>query len=295
MFDIAIEAPWVALREFDHFRQISEVALEAGASVDDCGILDSEGYFMAGGIIHFLIFFTLYYSKVNCTDANTFKLQAFIAYFVKIGLSIEDKNGWGKTPFLYAAECHYSLSITFLRILLEQGANLTARDDMGRSALHLVIEKFRIDTWINDTAEADSLGSTDDDPFDDNSSDDESYDDNSSDDDSSESEGNTDSALTSGDRDNVVLEQSPDLDFADPPESERSQLLMDKLLFLLRAGCDPGAKDNEGEAVGDYAESCGCSTTWDAALSTFNAERQGVETQDSALEERQVYEDWLVE
>ena len=55
---------------------------------------------------------------------------------------------------------------------------------------------------------------------------------------------------------------------------ERCQFLKEKLLFLLQAGCDPGAEDNEGFTVNDYAETEGLSGVWELVLFNFNIEKQ---------------------
>lgn len=100
----------------------------------------------------------------------------------------------------------------------------------------------------------------------------------SNDEDASESDGSADFALPRRNQDEASFERYPHRDVVGSPESEWSELLRDKFLFLLRTGCDPAAEDDDGLTVCNYAKIHNLNTTWHAALSTFNAERQGVAT-----------------
>ncbi|ERF71275.1 hypothetical protein EPUS_05327 [Endocarpon pusillum Z07020] len=226
--------------EFDFFRRISDIALEAGASVDDCDDPDplSPVY---DGIFHRLVWHTLYPGR----NAFVSELPQLVAYFVKIGFSIEALNSDGETPFLNAASSR-GICLTFLQILLEHGANPTAKDKWGRGALHLAVCGY----WADDDDGDDDDGDDDDDGWDGS---------------------DNDLVLTSRNQDEVRgVKQLPNTDV--------EESLLEKLLFLLQAGCDPEG-DHNGLTVCYYAKRCSLSSTWHAALSTFNAERRGTETQ----------------
>jgi hypothetical protein len=215
-----VVAPWYPPREFDYFCHISRVALEAGASVDDCEGFDIEGLVSGGGMFHQLTGFVLEPPKIVLSHAKTIKLQRVIAYYVEIGFPINYPNSAGETPFLDAAKYHSSYSTKYLQMLLDKGANPTAKDNRGRGALHLAIENF----WeaVNSILfnEADSLGSDEDD--------------------ASELDGGTDFAFSRRNEDETSLERYPDIDIGWPKSGW--------LQF--------------------------------AALFAFNAERQGVETEE---------------
>ena len=76
------------------------------------------------------------------------------------------------------------------------------------------------------------------------------------------------------------------IDFDEWLELKCLELLEDKLLFLLRVGCDPAAKDNNGFTVSDYANREGLSDIWHRAQSIFEAEQQGneLDTEDQRME-----------
>ena len=246
VFDLVVRATWCPLREFNYFRHISDVALEAGASIDDCENSDIRVTFSGGGMIHSLIHSVLFSEDVVFSDAKAMKFELFMAYFVEVGFSIEYRNFGGETPFLNAAKRHRSYSRTLLQILLEQGANPTAKDNKGRGALHLAIENFWEDTNSLDFDKADNSGSNDDD--------------------ASESGGA------------ASLEKYPGEGAIRWTVPEWYQLLKDELLFLLQAGCDPGAEDNDGFTVNDYAETEGLSGAWELVFFNFNAEQQKKKT-----------------
>lgn len=65
-------------------------------------------------------------------NAKTIGLQRVVAYFVEVGFSINYLDYVGETPFLHAAKFHSSNSTKYLQILLEKGANPTAKDNRGR-------------------------------------------------------------------------------------------------------------------------------------------------------------------
>jgi Ankyrin repeat len=239
-------SPFLPPREFDYFRRISDAALEAGASIDDCESSDLPPL-DGRGMLHTLVDLTLLAEG----NAFAFKLPHLVAYFVKIGFSIESPNFDGETPFLYAAS-RCGIYSTFLQILLEHGANPTAKDKWGRGALHLAIYGY----WGNDGDSGDDDDGSSGSGGDDDDGDDASVWDGS---------GNA-FALTSRDQDEVRgLEQYPATDV--------QQSLLEKLLFLLHADCDPEVEDDDGLTVCGYAKKYGLSSTWHTALFTFDAER----------------------
>ena len=66
-------------------------------------------------------------------------------------------------------------------------------------------------------------------------------------------------------------------------------MLKDKLLLLLRAGCDPRAVDNDGLSVCDYAEREHLSNIWQEVWFQFEAEQQGIDfNTDQRLEDKRV-------
>ena len=59
------------------------------------------------------------------------------------------------------------------------------------------------------------------------------------------------------------------VDETDFVDSDPMEGLEGKLLFLLQAGCDPAAKDNNGDTVADYAEWFELTEVWLRALTRF--------------------------
>ena len=130
--------------EFDHFRQISDVALNAGASVEDCESSDeNRTRYHQDGLIHLVIFHVIDAHAIEIySNTKASKLDSIVAYLIKIGSSIEHPNVDGDTPFLSAARRCTIYSTTFLQILLKHGVNHTAKDKKGRGALHLALKSY---------------------------------------------------------------------------------------------------------------------------------------------------------
>ena len=84
VFDLVVGATWCPPREFDYFRHISDVAVEAGASIDDCENSDIRVTFSGGGMIHSLIHSALFSEDVVFSDAEAMKFELFMAYFVEV-------------------------------------------------------------------------------------------------------------------------------------------------------------------------------------------------------------------
>ena len=155
MFDVRANKNW-APRDIDYFRQMSDLALQAGASVDDCESSDMIRPPMPWGMLHSLIDYAITDEDVIFSDAMALKFKLFVAALVDVGFSIEYREFSGQTPFLHAARHHESSSRTVLQILLEHGADPTAKDDRGRGALHLAIKHFwRLVSDDGDTSESD--------------------------------------------------------------------------------------------------------------------------------------------
>ena len=76
-----------------------------------------------------------------------------IGYLVSIGWDLEEKNRYGQTPLLYAAAACGPQVVRCLRALVEKGALLHARDEMGRGLLLSALGPPRgfsnwIDIWL---------------------------------------------------------------------------------------------------------------------------------------------------
>ena len=134
---------WCPPREFDYFRQISDVALNAGASLEDCESFDEQRIAFSDSLIHLLLgYLTDGYSMRIFSNINSSKLDSVVGYLVKIGSSIEHPNHHNETPLLSVVGSCIPRSITILQILLEHGANYAAKDKKGRGALHLAMGNF---------------------------------------------------------------------------------------------------------------------------------------------------------
>ena len=235
--------------EFNYFRWISDIALDAGAFVDDVERMNIRLPFVDGVMIHGLADYILGSNLSLFNKAKIVKFQYVIAYFVKIGFDIEYWDSFSQTPFLDAAKCHSPSAIKFLQTLLEHNINSIAKDDGGRGALHLAIENYGSEDVCIDCDESGSL-----EPIAEFESD--SRTDTNSDGDidlelersiSMESESSFD--LDSADSTKVVearrnrdgtvsVEQYPRT-VVSGWSKPKPQFLRDELLFLLQAGCDP--------------------------------------------------------
>ena len=130
---------------FNHFRQISEIVIAAGASMDDCEVLGEDPCFHLGGPLHHVT--RLVPAVENLPASGKDDLRRFVKYMVKLGFSVHDVNSYGETPFLYESKSTYSLSTLYLELLLESGANPNARDFTGDGALHLILlDKYETDS-----------------------------------------------------------------------------------------------------------------------------------------------------
>ena len=138
--------PYRYPREFDYFRQILDIALNAGASVKDCESFEEsfEGRWTPpdASLIHLLFNYLTHISfrKIySSTKAAT--VDSVVIYFVKIGSSVKHLNYHGETPLLNVFRHFGHYSATFLQILLKYGVKHTAKDKKGQGALHLAVGK----------------------------------------------------------------------------------------------------------------------------------------------------------
>lgn len=200
---------------FNCYRQISDTALEAGAPVDDRESEDNTLFHEGISVFH-----RLCQNFIYSASSNLELLRALAVYLFDIGFSTNFIGPVGETPFLCAARWNMPQTTTCLKVLLENRASPTAKDNYDRGALHLAIE---CDNW------------------------EEEY------------------------HDELFMKEE---EFVATWEgSDPSKGLEDKLLFLLHAGCDPAAEDNEGLTVRDYSEKHGLREVWEAALSRFKREQ----------------------
>ena len=94
--------------------------------------------------------FSLVGSDMADIDASV--LVDAIAYLISIGWDLEEKNSHGQTPLLYAAAVCGPQVARCLRVLVERGARLNARDEMGRGPLLSAFNPpWQISNWMDMT------------------------------------------------------------------------------------------------------------------------------------------------
>ena len=71
----------------------------------------------------------------DMADIDASVREDAIKYLLSVGWDLEEKNRTGQTLLLHAAEVCGPQVANCLRVLVGKGANLNARDDMGRGPL----------------------------------------------------------------------------------------------------------------------------------------------------------------
>lgn len=144
-----------------------------------------------------------------------------LRYLLSIGCTLEDREPLGKTCFLHASVTYGYGLMDYLFMLVQNGADVQAKDHLGRGALHLVLNRFNFDEAGH------------------------------------------------------ALVQ--------PRYSNDDE---DRLVFLLKAGCDPTAKDFEGKEPIEYIiHDEALTPIWIHAL-TRAKHRQGLQAARRMLSER---------
>ena len=111
------------VKNFENCVAITQLALDNNCTIDS----GNERQLHAGPL------FALVGSDSANVDASV--LVDAIGYLLTIGWDLEEKNCDGQTPLLYAANACGPQVARCLRVLIEKGARLNARDDMGRGPL----------------------------------------------------------------------------------------------------------------------------------------------------------------
>ena len=123
------------------------MALEAGASVDDCEVEGSMLYHLNNSI--FCVLISLFI--LRDLDYDTIEVvRTIVAYLVDIGFSINFMDIEESFPILYAARWNLPLAIPFLQILIGNGADPTRKDKYGHGALHIAVDYGHWDKLYDD-------------------------------------------------------------------------------------------------------------------------------------------------
>ena len=111
------------VKNFEECVAITQLALDNNCTIDSA--------------IHWVICASPLFMLVgsDMADIDTSVLVDAIGYLVSIGWDLEEKNRLGQTPLLYAAAVCGPQVARCLRALVEKGALLHARDEMGRGPL----------------------------------------------------------------------------------------------------------------------------------------------------------------
>ena len=114
---------WEKMKNFEECVAITQLALDNNCTMDSANdqIRDAGPLFALVG------------SDMADIDAST--LVDAICYLLSIGWDLEEKNCNGQTPLLYAAATCGPQVAKCLRVLVDKGARLNARDEMGRGPL----------------------------------------------------------------------------------------------------------------------------------------------------------------
>ena len=117
--------------KFDERVAMTQLALD-----NDCNIYDADKDFQSSGPLFRIV-------DNHCiNDLNPSRLRDIIQYLTSIGFDLEKSNKFGQTPLHYAAsECSPATAI-YLRLLIERGARLDAKDDLGLGLLHTVLIRY---------------------------------------------------------------------------------------------------------------------------------------------------------
>lgn len=104
-------------------------------------VLELEQGFYDASFFHFFVIQIIFGSRAldQCDDEM---IRRLLQFFMNHGMDLESRVvGPEETMLLLFAAVHTKISVTCLRVFLEQGADLTATDFMGRGPLHNVFRK----------------------------------------------------------------------------------------------------------------------------------------------------------
>ena len=123
------------IKKFDQCMAMTQLALDKGCSPDD---VKPDNRF-AGPMFQMV--------GHHMGDARVSEVVDVINYLTSIGWPLEQLNSIGQTPLLFAvSECMPAVA-KCLRTLIERGARLSARDEMGRGPL---ISALSPPPWLSD-------------------------------------------------------------------------------------------------------------------------------------------------
>ena len=127
------------LKNFEECVAITQLALDS-----DCAIDSASHRVPCAGPLFALV------GHMAVIDAST--LVDAIGYLLSIGWDLEETNNNGKTPLLYAAAACRPQVARCLRALVEKGARLDARDEIGRGPLLSALSTpLDISNWLERT------------------------------------------------------------------------------------------------------------------------------------------------
>ena len=132
------DLPMGKLKEFEQCVAMAQLAID-----NDCTIDSARDWLSSAGQL-----FTL--TDTNMADAHASASVDQIDYLSSIGWDLEEKNGLGQTPLLYAAvECQPQVA-RCLRALIKRGARLDARDEVGRGPLLSALSPpLQLSSWVD--------------------------------------------------------------------------------------------------------------------------------------------------
>ena len=111
------------LKNFEECVAITQVVLD-----NDCTMDSADDRRLHAGPLSALV-------GTDRADIDASTLVDAVDYLLSICWDLEDRNAYGQTPFLYAAATCGPQVARCLRTLIEKGARLDARDEMGRGPL----------------------------------------------------------------------------------------------------------------------------------------------------------------
>ena len=112
---------------------------------NDCNIADANNQVLSSGPLFRIV------DYAYVTDLDSSDLRDVIHYLTSIGYSLEERNATGQTPLLYAASQCFPATAIHLRLRIERGARLDAKDNDGLGLLHTVLLRyFYLIDWKNE-------------------------------------------------------------------------------------------------------------------------------------------------
>ena len=104
--------------------RLSDLLIQHSASIE-------EDQFPNGGNLLFTPLLALSHVHISFHA-----LERLCTYIISIGFDIEGRNKASQTPLLHAAHSSFQVSVDWLRILIANGADLSAQDAEGRGPFH---------------------------------------------------------------------------------------------------------------------------------------------------------------